>query len=212
MTLNHAFNHSLFRNLLTSKRQGCLLSSLLLYFYFTCLRMILSNYCFISNTCAIMHIESGVFLLSDTKKQIVIIPSAVLLILFGILSVTTKMFVFRAISHIYLSLLFVPIIIKLIQKCFKDQLPNSMKKVLVLCGGAIVVDLVIAGGVRYILREGISTVLFLPACLPLCFMIILFYSCKDIRRGRREKILTFLIGIPWLLLSLYFEILSFIQI
>ncbi len=74
-------------------------------------------------------------------------------------------------------------------------------------------DLVVVDAFRFVLSEGISTVLFLPICLPICFMIIMFYSIKDTGREKiAEKRLIYILGIPLLLLSLYFEILSFIQL
>lgn len=152
--------------------------------------------------------------MSETRKRIItstIITSAILLILFGVLSLITKSFVVDVILHIYLRIVFVPIVIKVLQKCFKEQLTNSMNKALALCGCIIVLDVVIVDAIRYILSHGISTVLFLPACLPVCFMIIMFYSSKDTGRDKRaERRLTYFVGIPLLLLSLYFEILSFV--
>ena len=152
----------------------------------------------------------------ETKKRniitVAVIVSAIILILLGILSLTLKTFAVNAILHIYLRLLFVPIVIKVLQKCFKDQLTNSMNKALTLCGCFIALDLVVVDAFRYILSDGVSTVLFLPICLPLSFMIIMFYSYKDTGRDKKaEKRLTYIVGIPLLLLSLYFEVLSFIQ-
>lgn len=153
----------------------------------------------------------------ETKKRnlitVAIIVSAIILILLGIFSLTLKTFAVNAILHIYLRLLFVPIVIKVLQKCFKDQLINSMNKVLALCGCFIALDLVVVDAFRYILSNGISNMLFLPICLPLCFIVIMIYSFKDTGRNKKaEKILTYIVGIPLLLLSLYFEILSFVQI
>ena len=111
--------------------------------------------------------------MSAKNKQIVIISLAFLLILLGILSWTTKLFVFRAILHIYLQSLLVPIIIIMLRKCLQNQITSSMKKALILCGGVMVIDLVIVDAVRYILSAGVTTVLFLPACIPICFMILM---------------------------------------
>lgn len=153
----------------------------------------------------------------ETKKRniitVSIIVNAIILILLGVLSLTLKTFVVNAILHIYLRLLFVPVVIKVLQKCFKAQLTNSMNKALIICGCFIALDIVVVDAFRYILSDGVSTVLFLPICLPLCFMIIMFYSCKDTGRDKKdEKRLAYIVGIPLLLLSLYFEILSFMQI
>ena len=154
--------------------------------------------------------------MSKSKKRkiitVVIVALAVTLVLLAVLSLPLKTFVVDAILHTYLRLLFVPLIIIVLQKCFRDQLSNSMNKALILCACFIVLDLVV-DAFRFVLSKGISTVLFLPICLPICFMIIMFYSIKDTGRDKiAEKRLTYILGIPLLLLSLYFEILSFIQI
>ena len=154
--------------------------------------------------------------MSKEKKRkiisVVIVALAATLVLLAVLSLILKTFAVDVILHTYLRLLFVPLIIKVLQKCLRDQLSNSMNKALILCACFIVLDLVV-DAFRFVLSKGISTVLFLPICLPICFMIIMFYSIKDTGRDKiAEKRLTYILGIPLLLLSLYFEILSFIQI
>ena len=154
--------------------------------------------------------------MSEAKKRkiitVVIVALAATLVLLAVLSLILKTFAVDVILHTYLRLLFVPLIIKVLQKCFRDQLSNSMNKALILCACFIVLDLVV-DAFRFVLSKGISTVLFLPICLPICFMIIMFYSIKDTGRDKiAEKRLTYILGIPLLLLSLYFEILSFIKI
>ena len=151
--------------------------------------------------------------MSKAKKRkiitVVIVALAATLVLLAVLSLILKTFAVDVILHTYLRLLFVPLIIKVLQKCLRDQLSNSMNKALILCASFIVLDLVV-DAFRFVLSKGISTVLFLPICLPICFMIIMFYSIKDTGRDKiAEKRLTYILGIPLLLLSLYFEILSF---
>ena len=153
----------------------------------------------------------------ETKKRIIftviIAALAVTLILLAVLSLILKNFAVDVILHTYLRLLFVPLIIKSLQKCFRNQMNDSMNKALILCTCFIVLDLVVVDAFRFVLSKGFSTVLFLPICLPICFMITMFYSIKDTGRDKiAEKRLTYILGIPLLLLSLYFEILSFIQI
>lgn len=143
---------------------------------------------------------------------ITIFLSFVLLIILG-LSLIIKSFVMGAVLHIYSRLLLVAIVLKVIHKCFKEQLTNSMNKVLVLCGCVLILDLVVIDAIRFILSNGISTVLFVPMCLPLCFMIIMFYSAKDTGRDKKdEKRLTYIVGVPLLILSLYFEVVSFVNL
>ena len=149
------------------------------------------------------------------KKRITItlvgIVAVVILVLLCVFTFITKNFVVDAILHIYLRLLSIPIVIKVLQKCFNDMLSDSMNKVLVLCGSIFLLDFVVVDAFRFVLCKGISTILFLPACVPICFMIIPFYSSKDTERDKKEeRRLMYLVGIPLLLLSLYSEILSFI--
>ena len=153
--------------------------------------------------------------MSKNKKiifTVVVIVATIILILLSVLSLITSSFVVYSISHIYLRLLFVPVIIMILYKCLKSQITISMKKVLVLCGCIITLDMVVVDAFRYVLSNGVSAVLFLPISLPICFMIIMIYSAKDTGRDKiKEKSLTYIVGIPLLLLSLYFEILSFVQ-
>ena len=71
-------------------------------------------------------------------------------------------------------------------------------------------DLVVVEGIRLVLSGGISTVLFLPACVPICLMVIVLCSKKEDRLIERK--VTFWVCIPLLILSLYFEVLAFIQL
>ncbi len=149
-----------------------------------------------------------------TKRRngitLVIIIATMILMLLSVLSFTIKAFAFDVLLHIYLRLLVIPIVISVLKKCFKDQLTNSMNKALILCGCIIVLDSVVVDAFRYILSSGVNTVLFLPICIPLCFMIIMLYSIKDTGGEKRvEKRLTYILGIPLALISLYIEILSF---
>ncbi len=153
----------------------------------------------------------------ETNKRniitVVIVALAATLILLAVLSLMLKTFAVDVILHTYLRLLLVPLFIKVLQKSFTEQLNDSMNKVLILCTCFIVLDLVVVDAFRFVLSKGISTALFLPICLPICFMIIMFYSIKDTGSNKiAEKRLTYILGIPLLLLSLYFEILSFIKI
>ena len=144
---------------------------------------------------------------------LIIIVCAVLLILLGVLSLITKSFAVRVIQHVYFDILSFPIIIKFMQKYLRSQLPCSMNKALILCGCVIFCDMVIIDAIRFVLSHGISTILFLPTCLPSCFMIIWFYSYKDSVIDRKTwKKFTCIVGIPLFILSLYFEILSFVHI
>lgn len=148
--------------------------------------------------------------MSETKKRITTtligIIYAVVLIVLGVLFLITKSFLVSAFLHTCLRVLLIPIILKFFQKVFKEL--NN--KPLVLCGIIIIVDLVVLDFIRYILSNGMSMTLFFPACIPICFMIIMHYTFKNYEK--RDKRIIYVVGVPLLILSLYFEVLSFIQI
>jgi hypothetical protein len=154
--------------------------------------------------------------MSDRKKKRMLFAAlsmAALLIVLGILCIITKAFALQATSHILGRLLCTSIIIRVLKKCFYDQLGDRTNKVIAACGCVTVADLVIVDAIRYILSSGTSTVLFLPGCLPICFMIVMANSVGCAGAEKTElKSSAYLIGIPLLLLSLYFEVLSFLQI
>ena len=143
------------------------------------------------------------------RKEKIIILSVVLLVLIAILALITRRFVFNAILHIYMRLLCVPVIIKVIQKCFKNDLKDSMKKVLDICGVTVFTDIVIVDALRYFLIGGTSVVLFFPACVPIMLMVILSYIHKESNEEKYNRKMIFIIGIPLLIISLFFETLSF---
>lgn len=149
------------------------------------------------------------------KNKIVPIISFIIIIalflLFTTLSVYTDAFVFDEILHSYVSLLFVLMILRWVYKGFANQLTGSLKKAFIWCAIVVILETVVVDGVRYFLK-GVSTILFLPACIPVCFMIIALFSYKDTGENKRlKKGWIYIIGIPLLLLSLYFEVLSFIH-
>lgn len=152
----------------------------------------------------------------DKKKKGMLLTAlmmAALLIVLGILYIITKAFALQVALHILGRLLCTLVIIRVLKKCFHDQLGNRTNKVMTVCGCVIVADLVIVDAIRYILSRGTSTVLFLPGCLPICLMIILANSVTGAGVEKAElKRSAYLVGIPLLLLSLYFEVLSFLQI
>lgn len=139
--------------------------------------------------------------------------SALLLLFLGVLFLLTKSFIAEVIVHIVIRWIGLCVGLWVLQKAFEKQLPYGMKKMLFWCGLVLFVDLIVVNTVRYVLASGASTVLFLPISIPLCFLIIMHYSYKVMSGdNKKEKRLTYIIGIPFLLLSLYFEVLAFIQI
>ncbi len=150
--------------------------------------------------------------MTNKKSLFWLTGSVITIVILAILCLIFRSFLFNVLLHIGMRSLAVFAVVALIQWCFKEQLNHSMKKALILCGAALTLDLVVIDAVRFILSGGISTVLFLPACLPICFMIIMLFSAKDAGKEAREKTIAFLVGIPLLLLSIYLEIYSFVQI
>lgn len=152
----------------------------------------------------------------DRKKKGMLLAAvmiAVLLIVLGILYIITKAFALQVALHILGRLLCTSVIIRVLKKCFHDQLGDRTNKVIAACGCVTVADLVIVDAIRYILSCGTSTVLFLPGCLPICLMLVMVNSVTN--AGVEKAALkrpAYLVGIPLLLLSLYFEVLSFLQI
>lgn len=145
--------------------------------------------------------------------HIFIFAAAIILAILSVLAIVTKAFIVNVIFHSYMRVLCVVTIIKLLEKGFRDYLNKSMNTVLVLCSVVLIADLVIVEAIRFVLTSGVSTVLFLPACLPICFMIVMRCSAKDLGRDIVwERNATYIVGIAVLLLSLYFEVLSFVQI
>ena len=153
-------------------------------------------------------------MLSENKKRIimtaVIVASTVILIVSGVLSAVTNAFAVNAFLHIYIKVLSVYLLIIVVRKIFKKEIPKNIDKAMFWVGGICVIDLVIVDAIRYILAGGIVSVFFCPACIPICFMILMIYQMKENRMGEAaEKRLIYMIGIPWALLSLMFEIESF---
>lgn len=149
--------------------------------------------------------------MSEKKKRTVItliaIIYTVILIVLGVLFLFTKSFLVSAFFHTGLRLLLIPVILKILQKSF-NELKNN--KVLIICGIIITVDFVILDFIRFILTNGVTLPLFFPACIPICFMIIMHYSLKNY--DKKEKRIIYIVGVPLLILSLYFEAISFIEI
>lgn len=151
--------------------------------------------------------------MAGRKNRIIILIEAAILVLLGVLCLFTKSFVIDVILHIFVRLLLLAVGIQILKKCFTEQLADRLNKVLTVCGCVIAADLVVVDGIRYILSGGASVVFFLPVCLPVCFMIIMSNSVADAGVDQREiKRSSYLVGIPLLLLSLYFEVLSFLRI
>lgn len=141
----------------------------------------------------------------------ILIAGAILaFLILNILYAITREFALSACVHIYFSLLYTPLIFHWVTKGLKGRVGALYNKISWLCGIAIFLDLVVVDGIRFVLSGGIQTVLFIPACAPICAMAVILCSAKE--NDLIEKKTTLWICIPLLILSLYFEILSFLQL
>ena len=147
----------------------------------------------------------------ENKKNLFLISSIISIILiFAYLGLMIESFLFSVITHMVFRCLAALIIVLILKDVFKEWLKNIPKKAIIWCEIALVLDLVVIDVIRFVIGGGVSTVLFFPACLPFCFMVIMPFLAKDSAKKIRKNTITFLLGIPWLLISIYFEIYSFI--
>ena len=152
--------------------------------------------------------------MTEQKRRILmtvlIAGSWVILLVLGVLYAITEHAVLSCVFRIYFAAFKIPVILYLITKGLKKEEKRLYKRALWLCGIVLFLDLVVVEGIRLVLSGGISTVLFLPACAPICLMVIELCSKKEDRLIERK--VTFWVCIPLLILSLYFEVLAFIQL
>ena len=152
--------------------------------------------------------------MADKRKRVAItaaiIGMAAVLVALGVLYAVVDSFLWGVVFHVYVKILLLPIAVIICKKYLENEIPKNYKKVTALCTGLVFVDLVVVDIIRYVASGGVTTMLFLPFCLPAMFMVISFYSAKE--RGVDEKAngrLTGIVGIPLLLLATFFEIASF---
>ena len=148
-----------------------------------------------------------------TQKKMITITvlfavTVITLIVLGVLSVIKENFICETILHVMLNILKIPLILYIIKKCLSKELPQSMNKVLLLCGCILLLHTAL-NGVRYILSGGKITLLFLPLYLPLICIIAVYYVGKDLHleKSKVNKLILFA-GVPLTLLAAYFEVLS----
>ena len=110
------------------------------------------------------------------------------LIISAIVFEPKEYFVVDVLDHIATECLVVIMAISIINWGFRNQLPNGINKLLVICGIVIFVDMVVIGTARFIVSGELFTLL-LPVCLPVCFMaIILLYTKEKENAKKREKV------------------------
>ena len=74
--------------------------------------------------------------MSSIKKRIIITTALAagmgILILLGVIFLITKSFIIDVILHVLLRMLWIPFIIIILRKCFKEMLSDNLNKALVL--------------------------------------------------------------------------------
>ncbi|MBE6636130.1 MAG: hypothetical protein E7617_08075 [Ruminococcaceae bacterium] len=138
------------------------------------------------------------------KKRALIISAIAAIILPTILMLFIDALWLRAVHHALFRAVAVGLILVVLKKNFEPLTEMDMRYPLIICGAVLTLDMVILETVRYVVREEISTALFLPVSLPICIMVVLL---KQKSPATRRAAL--LIGIPLTILALYLEIISF---
>lgn len=152
-----------------------------------------------------------------TKKimlTVILIAAVSLLLLLGILYLIFDNVILSVILRSYMRFLMTGGIAFFIYTAFYKQLEHAkVKNTMLVCAIILFIDLCVLDTIRYALSGGVSMVLFLPACLPLCFMVIMHASKPTDGAEKKDLLkLAYWVGIPLLVLSVYFEVLSFLHV
>lgn len=151
--------------------------------------------------------------MTDKMKRILLIVAIVTFtvawVILGVLSYKTESFALDVIAHVVMRSAKVSLAIAFIFRFLKKELHEKSKFVSVICCAVIAIDLVVIDAARYIVTCGHSIVLFLPAFIPVCYIIILHHICKTSNAERTDHVIARIIGYALLALSIYFEIISF---
>ena len=149
----------------------------------------------------------------STKKRILLTLSAVLPILacigFAVAAAVTDIFALQAVSHVILKLMETATCVLLIYKYLKEQLGKYLKPCTVICSIILFLDMTVLSSVKYIMTEGVDTILFFPASIPLCLGTIIYCFADNSPKHKSVKKWVFIIGIPLTALAIVFEALSF---
>ena len=153
--------------------------------------------------------------MSNKKRIVLTVLIAAYVIAFVILAIMyyiTKAFVFSVIFEAIFNLIEVFVVTMVLSKALKKQVTVSMKKMQFLCGLTLFVDGIL-DTIRYTISGGTRSIMFLPMWLPVCIMIFMHYLVKDSGAYKKEmRKATCFIGIPLLLLAVYFKIISFMDL
>ncbi len=131
------------------------------------------------------------------------------LVISALLFEPNEYFIVDVLDYIVTECLVVIMAISIINWGFRNQLPNGINMLLVICGIVIFIDMVIIGTARFIV-SGEFFALLLPICLPICFMVVTHFYAKEKGCKKSEKSLIYIFSFLLLILSIYLEIMSFI--
>ena len=129
--------------------------------------------------------------------------------LFAILHELFELYVFDVLSHVSIKAIVVAVCLIIIEKVFEKTLPVSVKKLTVLCGAILAAEFLLLDTLRLVLG-GDSSILLLPACLPLTGAVIVFLFDKERGIGRKEKVIAYSVCAVFFAVAMYFEVMSLI--
>ncbi len=147
----------------------------------------------------------------NKKRLIWIFSFLAVLVVTAILDVVTKSFATKVLMHTLFKIAAVIFVLFLLRKYLEKELTVSLNKVFIICSIVLVLDLVVFDSIRFIFCGGISSIFFLPVCLPIGFMVITHHIFKEKGYDREDYKTIYYIGIPLLLLAGYLELLSFVD-
>ena len=149
----------------------------------------------------------------STKKRILLTIAIVLpfiaLIGFTIAAAVTEIFALQAAAHVISKLFQTAFCIFILYRCFRKQLGKYVKPCMVICSVILFLDMTVLSSVRYIISDGVSTILFFPASIPLCLGTIIYCFADNSPKHKSVKKWVFIVGIPLTALAIVFEALSF---
>ena len=95
---------------------------------------------------------------------------------------------------------------------YKKPMTDKSRKAMILCAVILFLDHFVLDAIRYAINDGVSTILFLPVSYPLCILVIMLFAkpCEEKEKKIWRRGICWVI-IPILILSVYFEVLSFLK-
>lgn len=143
---------------------------------------------------------------------ITVLAVALAIVILKVIAGITGLFVLDCISYAILQLCYIPFIVFIIRKAFRDMVTDSLKPATIMCAISLAFEAVLSTA-RYVLSGGDSPLLFVPIALPLCYIAISYYAYKDTgKKVTQIKCPIIILGIILFLVASAFEIYSFVDI